>query len=140
MALFSVPRGGTRARRLHAALQATPSWLAFQLASLLVFLVMMAIGLPLYLRVYRPSVEWEQGIELDGFTGAPQEEALLPKAYDAPLEDRIEVRARANLRRLAVNTRRRERTWSRVPGAAQLQRQPRLGRASGRTQHPHHAR
>jgi hypothetical protein len=139
MALFSVPRGGTRARRLHAALQATPSWLAFQLASLLVFLVMMAIGLPLYLRVYRPSVEWEQGIELDGFTGAPQEEALLPKAYDAPLEDRIEVRGQSQLpsTRDAANT---QLAWSRVPGAAQLQRQPRLGRASGRTQHPHHAR
>jgi hypothetical protein len=124
MALLSVLRGGKRARRLHAALEATPRGVAFQLASVVVFIVMLVIVLPLYLRVYRPSVEWEQGIELRGFTGSPEEEALLPRSYDAPLESRVEVGRRSGMSvdcrpRTAAPASAGEGSPVRVPGATE---------------------
>jgi hypothetical protein len=94
--LFSALRGRKRRERLDAALRATPSWLAFHLASLVIFVVMLVILLPLYLRVYRPSVELEEGIELSGFTGSPDEEALLPESHESSFEDRIQARGAAD--------------------------------------------
>ena len=106
MGLFSSLRGGKRGERLDVAFRAnTPSWLAFQIASLLVCFVMIVILLPLYLRVYRPSVEREESIALTGFTGSPEEGALLPDSYESPLEDRIEVGVRCWLERLVTHGR-----------------------------------